>query len=250
MDFFPTHSSFLRKAISQQAWRILIALTLVSEGTLLQGQDETPSAPITESSFLPDPVTDRDFTAVKEHSPFRRTVGLSDSIVLTGMARIEEDLFATLVDTETREAHLVSKTANSMGWQLVGVRGDEEDLESLTAKILVTGGDVVSIRYEKLPPQSRKGGPGGSSSGNSGRLSSGQLREARDAASNYRKGFSSDGFPDKPPPDVVQKLSRMSMQQRESINRQMIEMRNRGMGTDQRRKIYVDMVNRVSSSRR
>jgi hypothetical protein len=228
----------------------LAAMALLGGFSDLGAQSETPSSRPQESQFLPAPVTEGDFSAMKEHSPFRRTVGLSDSIVLTGMARIEENLFATLVDTETREAHLVSRFANSMGWQLVGVRGDEDDLESLTAKILVTGGDVVSIRYEKLAPRSSKSGSGSSSGGNSSKLSAGQLKEAREAASNYRKGFSADGYPDEPPPEVVQKLSRISTQQRESINRVMIGLRNRGMGMEQRKKIYGDMLDKTLQNRR
>ncbi len=45
---------------------------------------------------LPEPVTASHFEALKSHSPFLRSVGLSDSIVLTGMAPFEGDLFATL----------------------------------------------------------------------------------------------------------------------------------------------------------
>lgn len=198
-----------------------------------------------ETRGLPERVTEENFAEFQTRSPFLRSVGLSDSIVLTGVARIEEDVFATLFDTKTTESHVVSQHANSEGWQLVGIRGDETDLESLTAKIQISGGEVVSIRYEKLPASARVGKPG-SGSGGSTRLSDRDLREAREAARNYRNGFSSDGFPDKPPRDVAEKLSRISENQREVINRRMIELRNRGMGMDERRRIYVDMVNRTA----
>ena len=192
-------------------------------------------------------MTRENFEEFQSRSPFLRSVGLSDSIVLTGVARIEDDVFATLFDTKTTESHVVSQHANSEGWQLVGIRGDETDLESLTAKIQISGGEVVSIRYEKLPASARIGKPGSGSGGRgSARLSDRDLREAKEAARNYRNGFSSDGFPNKPPRDVAEKLSRMSENQREVINRRMIELRNRGMGMDERRRIYVDMVNRTA----
>lgn len=208
-------------------------------------------------SGLPEPVTAAHFDALKSHSPFLRSVGLSDSIVLTGIARFEGDLFATLFDTETRESHLVSGEANSDGWQLVDIRGDEADLELLTAKVQIAGGEVISIRYEKLPEKLTRGGPGGGANGGSSsqsngsrELSSRQLEEAKKAARNYREGFSSDGYPDKPPAEVVRKLQKISESQRESINRRMMELRNRGLGMDERRRIYNDMVDRSAQGKR
>ena len=199
----------------------------------------------TRSSALPSRVADQDFALIKSHSPFLRTVGLSEGLVLTGMARIENNLFATLVDTETRVAHLVSENANSLGWQLVGVRGDESDLESMTAKIQVDGGEIVSIRYEKLSPQRKPGSSSGSSRNSSGKLSERDMAEARSAAKNYKAGFSSDGFPKEPPKEIVEKLSRMSTQQRENLNREMISLRNRGLDINQRRKIYVEKIDQT-----
>jgi hypothetical protein len=201
------------------------------------------------SAPLPKPVGEQDFALIKSHSPFLRTVGLSDDLVLTGMAKVEDNFFATLVDTETRVAHLVSETANSLGWQLVGIRGDESDLETMTAKIQVDGGEIVSIRYEKLSPKRSQGGVSGGSRTTSGRLSERDLSEARSAARNYKAGFSSDGFPKEPPREIVEKLSRMSVQQRENLNREMISLRNRGLGIDERRKIYVDKVNQAARGR-
>lgn len=199
-----------------------------------------------DREIIPEPVSAETFSALTEHSPFARSVGLSDSIVLTGVARIEDRLFATLVDTETAETHLVTDTANSLGWQLVEVSGDEADLESLTARVLTAGGDQVSIRYDKAASEAALKRSGKTSSGGGGpKLNSGQLKEAKWAAENYRKGFSADGYPREPPPEVVQKLSRMSSQQREALNRRMIDLRNRGLGMEERRKIYNESINRT-----
>lgn len=226
----------------------LIWLSVVMSAGGGESIQEDPST--SESGFLPEPVSEESFAVLKTNSPFRRSVELSDSIVLTGMARIEDEIFATLHNTETTESHLVSKAVNPRGWQLVGVRGDEADIESLTAKIQVAGGEVISIRYEKLPPRSSRGKSGSGSSGGSTRLSSSQLRQAREGAVNYRGEQPADGYPNLPPPETVQKLSRMSVQQRESLNRKMLELRNRGLGLDERRKIYEDSIDRTVGGRR
>lgn len=224
------------------AWVIWQSLVLISFAGA-----ETAS-PLVSQSSLPSPVGNEDFAEVKAHSPFLRTVGLSEALVLTGIARIDDDVFATLVDTETKMAHLVSGTANALGWQLVGVRGDASDLESLTAKIQVEGGDIVSIRYEKLAP-SKRNSSSRSGQANGIRLNDRELAEARNVARNPKADFSSDGFGNPPPPEIVAKLSRMTYQQRESLNREMISLRKRGLGSEQRRKIYVDKINQAIQRR-
>jgi hypothetical protein len=67
---------------------------------------------------------------------------------------------------------------------------------------------------------------------------------------NYREGFASDGYPSQPPPEMVEKLSRLSVGQRENINREMMNLRNRGLGMSERRQIYENLVNRASQDRR
>lgn len=197
---------------------------------------------------LPEPVTAENFSELQQHSPFLRSVGLSDSILLTGVATIEGEVVVTLLDTETAESRVVSRSADSDGWQLVEMRGDESDVESLVAKVQVKGGEVISIRYEKPPVQSAVRAAGNGPAG-PGRLSDRQMREAREAAENYRQGFSSDGYPRQPPPDVVRKLQRMSTRQREVINREMIDLRNRGLGMEERRRIYNQKLDRALGGR-
>ncbi len=210
----------------------------------------TRSEETNPSDFLPEPVTEANFVDLKTRSPFLRSLGVSDSVVLTGVARIEHDVYVSLYDTSTAESHFVSRRTNPQGWRLVEVRGKESDLETLTAKIQVAGGEAVSIRYEKLPPRPPRGvpgatGPGGAPQpGGPVRLSSAELAEAKQAAVNYRAGYSSDGFPREPPPEVVQKLSRLSVPEREAINVEMIGLRNRGLGMEERRRIYLDRVDR------
>lgn len=205
------------------------------------------------TNAIPQPVTGEAFDTLLSNSPFTRSLGFSDSIILTGIARVENDVFATLYDTKTMESHLVSKTANPLGWQLVGIRGSEANLQTLSAKIQIAGGQVVSIRYQKPPPKSSRAASGSSANGASGNappLKPSEVQEAQNAAVNYREGFTSDGYPRQPPPEMVEKLSKLSVGQREDINRQMIGLRNKGLGMEDRRKIYENLVDRSAQGRR
>ena len=213
--------------------------------------------------FLPDSVEEDNFSALREHSPFLRTLNLSESLILTGMARIEEETVATVFDLNSNTSYLVSGETNNEGWQLVEVKGDESDLESLTARIKVAGAEVVSIRYEKAPVVSNgakgvrvsnrigdgtRGGGTGPHGGPDPRvLTPDQMADARNAARNIQAGFQADGYPNNStiPPEVVSKISKLSVQQRESINVKMFEYRNRGLGMGERRQIYNGLLDRA-----
>ena len=221
----------------------------------LHGADAMPQTPPPDDDgAIPPSVKEEDFEALLTNSPFTRSLGVSDSIILTGVAHFENDVFATLLDTKTMESHVVSKTANFQGWQLVGVGGNSAEMRTWSAKIQVPGGEVVSIRYQQPPKKTvlAKSGAGssGGSGGNSPPLSSSQLSEAKNAAVNYKEGFNADGYPRAPPPEMVAKLARLSVSQREDINKQMFGLRNQGLGLDERRKIYENLVDRSGQGRR
>lgn len=202
---------------------------------------------------LPQTVKSGSFDAIISSSPFTRTLGVSDSLILTGIAHIEHDVFATLFDTHTMESHVVSKQANTLGWQLVGVGGDTANPKTLSARIQIAGGQVITVRYQTPPARILRGisrsGSGSSGGGNSAPLTPAQVEEAQKAAVNYKEGFTSDGYPKAPPAEIVEKLSRLSVSQREDINRQMIGLRNQGLGMEERRKIYEDAVERATRGR-
>lgn len=216
--------------------------------------------PATESSDafdLPGQVTADHFAALRQHSPFIRTLDLSKSLIITGVARIADEPVATLLDVETRKTSVVSRDQISPeGWQLVEVRGNPSDLETLTARIkMAGGGEIFSIRYEKSPPPAKgaaaavsnrvgNGTPGGGTGPHGGPdprvLTPDQMNDARNAARNIKDGFKADGYGDNQtiPPEVVSKISRLSVEQRESINVKMYEYRNRGLGMPERQQIY------------
>jgi hypothetical protein len=223
--------------------------------TMTQGAETMPAAPPpADDGAIPQPMKDEDFDALVMNPPFTRTLGVSDSLILTGIAQFEKDVVATLLDTKTMESQVVSRTANFQGWQLVGVEGNPDAIQTWRARIQIPGGEVVSIRYQKPPPipakKSSSGKSGGTGTGGKAPpLSSSQLDAAKNAAVNYKEGFDADGYPKAPPPEMVAKLSRLSTSQREDINRTMFGYRNQGLGLDERRKIYEGLVDRATQQR-
>ena len=139
-----TVSLFVREGSSNIFQSIWFAL-LFGGPLVAISQDEMQ----VNSAHLPRPVTTNNFTALKSESPFLRTVGLSKSLVMTGIATIEDDLYATLIDLETKESFLVSEGANDVGLQLVAMDGDVDDLETLTAQIKIEGNQVVPISHRQ-----------------------------------------------------------------------------------------------------
>lgn len=212
---------------------------------------------------LPVAVTEEHFAELIEHSPFLRTLDLSRSLILTGIARIEDKTVATLLDLKTRRSYTLSQgEVSNEGWQLMEVEGDPSDVETLTARVKVAGAEVVSVRYDESPAPVRgrngvvvstrigNGKPGGGTGPHGGPdprvLTPDQMEDARKGARNIRGGFQADGYGDNQtiPPEVVSKLSRLSVDQREGVNVKMYEYRNRGLGMQERQQIYNRLLDR------
>ena len=87
-----------------------------------------------------------EFQDLLGNSPFTRSLNLPNSIQLTGVARIDGKLVATLLDPQTSEAYSVSETPNELGWRLVEVSSGSE-LEDVTAKVIIGGGEEILVRY-------------------------------------------------------------------------------------------------------
>ncbi len=221
------------------------------------------AADISDPSVLPEPVTEASFEALRDQSPFLRSIGLSESIVVTGVAETDGEVYASLFDVDSRQSYFVGEEINSEGWQLVGIKGDQTDLESVTARIKIAGNEIVSLRYEKLPAKaftiksnginkskSSGGGTGPHGGPDPRKLTPDQMADAKRGAHHYREGFQADGYPDKPPASTVAKLSRLSPQSREAINVKMFEYRNRGLGMPERAKIYEGLLDRALQSQR
>lgn len=195
----------------------------------------------------PLPTAAADFTALQTNSPFRRSLNLSDSLILTGIAVIEGDLFATLLDRESKETHMVSRSANPQGWRMVGVAGNRDELESVTAQIALAGGEVFSVRFDEQQLKPGEAKPGGGSGG-----SSGSSNDSNSERRDYREGISGDGHRGPPPPELVAKLSKLNEETRNKLVDKIREIRDKqpDLSSEDRQVIFQKMVDRALQEKR
>lgn len=99
------------------------------------------------SSFGPEPLTEEDFRALIENSPFTRTVRLTDSLVLTGIARLGGAPVVTLLDAEDGSSITISESPNERGWKLIEIRPSAE-LEGVMVSMAFETGEVIRIRHD------------------------------------------------------------------------------------------------------
>jgi len=203
-------------------------MALVSVAVRAQDAAPDPSEPA--------PVGEGDFAELKTNSPFTRSLNLSDSLILTGIAHFDGETIATLVDKSTKESYVVSGAANAQGWKMVGVDGDASDLEKLTAKISVAGGEVVSVRFDEkqLKPGEAKpaAGPAGGPPGPGGEPRPGE---------GYRG----------PSPEVREKMERLTEEQRQKLFQKIGEMRQKkpDMSRDEMREQFGKLLDRALQDR-
>lgn len=194
------------------------------------------SARDTEVSFIPEEVVETDFGSLQEQSPFTRALNLSDSLILTGVALVDDERVATLLNKETKETFVVSSQLNSQGWKMVELKEDA-DLEKVAAKVSVNGGEVVTVRYAEwqLKPGESKPGAGKSEGGD---------RESRDREGGRRRGGG-------PPPEFREKMEKLSEDQRYKVFRKMGELRekNPDMPREERGRIMMQMMDRMLQSK-
>ena len=183
---------------------------------------------------MPVPVAKTDFSSLTEMSPFTRSINLSDSLILTGMAMVDDEQVATLLNKETKETYVVSSKLNSQGWKMVEVKANE-DLEKVAAKVSVDGGEVVTVRYGEwqLKPGESKPGAGASEGG--GIRPGG---EGRKGDGDGRRG---------PPPEMREKMAQLSEEQRGKLFQKMMELRekNPDMPREERGKIMMEAMNKM-----
>jgi hypothetical protein len=142
------------------------------------GLAQTGPDPDLPSAFDPQSVS-----GLIANSPFIRSVNLSDSLILTGLAYIESKPVVTLLDTATNRHHVVSEEPNAQGWKLTEASSNS-DLNRAQAKVSI-GGEIITIRYnaDALTPENLKkkkdkgpsnGPPPGDGSGDRYRKSEGR----------------------------------------------------------------------------
>ena len=204
----------------------VVALLLGGQGT---AQDLA-------ESFVPSAVAADEFSALKAQSPFSRSLNLSDSLILTGIAMVDEDQVATLLNKETKETFVVSSQLNSQGWKMVDLKADE-DLEKVAAKVSVDGGEVVTVRYGEwqLKPGEARPGAG---SGEGGTVRSGEKGRFGGKGGKGGKG---------PPSEMREKMSKLSEEQRGKLFDRMRQLRekNPDMTRDEMRAEFTKGVDRL-----
>lgn len=209
--------------------RLIGALTVLSLATFVVAEDAS-------RSFVPTEVIASDFSALSGQSPFTRSLNLSDALILTGIATVDEEQVATLLNRETKETFVVSHRSNPQGWKMVELKSDP-DLAKVSAKVAVDGGEVVTVRYGEwqLKPGEAKPGAG----------------SARDD-DNDRRGDSRRGGPDGrrgPSPEFREKMSKLSDDQRDKLFSKMREMRekNPDMPREEMGKMMSEMMDKMLS---
>lgn len=105
-----------------------------------------------EDGAIPPPVTAADFSQLLEHPPFRRSLSLSESMVLSGVAVLPDGPMVTLWNRSTRESFVVGNNPNAQGWKLLEL-SQSTDLRSVTA-IISAAGQELTVRFdpERLTP--------------------------------------------------------------------------------------------------
>ncbi|MDB6136467.1 MAG: hypothetical protein JWM59_4710 [Verrucomicrobiales bacterium] len=101
---------------------------------------------------VPAPVTAARYAALLERQPFRRSMGLPDSLVLSGVASMRGGSVVTVWNRATRESFLVSSTPNTQGWRLIAVTGGG-GLKN-TEAVIASGSQSITVRFdpERLTP--------------------------------------------------------------------------------------------------
>ncbi|CAN5913999.1 hypothetical protein BH11VER1_BH11VER1_25660 [soil metagenome] len=146
-------------------------------------------------------------------SPFTRSLNLSDSLVLTGIAYIEGKPVATVLNKATKESYVVSEESNAQGWKLAETSATVA-LNKTQAKIMV-GTEIVTIRYseEQLTPEAmKKGGfkPGQGGGGD-------QRQEDRGAHRDMPR----------PDPETIKRWTNLSDDAKNKLREKMMESREK-----------------------
>lgn len=138
--------------------------------TTLIGADVSKPAPDPD---LPQAFDPNVALGLLESPPFTRSLNLSDSLVLTGIAYIEGKPVATIFDKSSKASYVISEEPNSQGWKLAETSATME-LKRTQAKIMI-GNETVTVRYAAIVPSEQQrndhnregrsghGGDGGSS---------------------------------------------------------------------------------------
>ncbi len=153
------HRSNRGKSIIQQAWIVAGTVSTVFSGIAFP-QEKLP-APLSPG--------ENDYRALIQTSPFQRTLNISETYALRGVAQFDDIVWATLYNKETKKTVLINPDKeNEFGLKLVEVIPSLE-LSGVAAKVSFAG-EVAELHYDAAQLESKGAGRkgGGSSSSKSG----------------------------------------------------------------------------------
>ena len=101
---------------------------------------------------IPPPLAPSQFSALLERPPFRRAPGLSDALVLSGVASLPSGKMVTVWNRTTKESFIVTSAPNAQGWKLSNLT-ESADLKSIAATIS-SPSQSITLRFgpERLTP--------------------------------------------------------------------------------------------------
>lgn len=220
---------------------LLLFATLIG-GLLLS---KASSQETGDQEKMPQPVASGDFDRILTASPFLRSLNLSEAYILTGTVRIENENYVVLMDRESGKTDLITARANEKGWKLVGLEGNPRDLRAITAKVSTSGGEVFAIKYDEQQFEPETGGLG--RGGPRGYL---QEKKAPVPERDYREGISGDGHRGPAPPELVRKLSQLDENTRNRLIHEIRVIRDKGVGSEERKVLFVKMVDKTLAQKR
>lgn len=136
------------RAASLSMNRLMPALACcVVSASLLGAEAPVNVAAAKTDADLPAPFDEQIVSPLIKNSPFIRSVSLSDSLVLTGLANLAGKQVATILNTETGMSYSVSEDPSPNGWKLIEA-STTTDINRASAKVSING-EVVTIRYNK-----------------------------------------------------------------------------------------------------
>lgn len=197
----------------------------------------SPSESSMGADDLPRSIGGSDFRELMENSPFTRALNLSDSLILTGVARLEGKTVATLMNMDTKETYVISDVPNPQGWKMVEIT-EGGALDTVTAKISVAGGEVLTVRFDenRLKPGEAKPASGaGGGSVRSGGKESDEERRKRYAEIREKMGKMSDQQKDQMRKFMEKRMKdnpNMSREERGQVFREAMERATSGGGRD------------------
>ena len=132
-------------------------LAIGAAGSLHSARSESlpESATDVGGAPLPAAIDPSHFSAFLENSPFTRVLDLSQAYALTGIAEIDGEPVATILDREQKKTLVITGSQGPAGWKLVAIESGETP-ESAAATIQFGDQETTVLRFD---PTLRQGDP-------------------------------------------------------------------------------------------